>query len=77
LDVGAFFLSRPFVGVGFAVAHTHSQKLHNPALLYLVPSLLFGVFVVAASWSEATLVLDYKGGTAHSHCCEEQESSDD
>jgi hypothetical protein len=26
LDVGAFFLSRPFVGGGFAVAHTHSQN---------------------------------------------------
>jgi hypothetical protein len=77
LDVGAFFLSRPFVGVGFAVANTHSQKLQNHALLYLVPSLLIGVFVVATSWSEATLVLDYKGGTSHSHCCEEQESSDD
>lgn len=32
----------------------------QPALLYLVPSLLFGVFIVAASRSESSLLLDYK-----------------
>ncbi|KAG0578283.1 hypothetical protein KC19_4G011100 [Ceratodon purpureus] len=32
----------------------------QPALLYLVPSLLFGVFIVAASRREASLLLEYK-----------------
>ncbi|XP_024372356.1 signal peptide peptidase 2 [Physcomitrium patens] len=41
------------------VANTVSGAA-QPALLYLVPSLLFGVFIVAASRSEASLLLDYK-----------------
>jgi minor histocompatibility antigen H13 len=41
------------------VANTVSGAA-QPALLYLVPSLLFGVFVVAASRSEATLLFAYK-----------------
>ena len=44
---------------GYAVANTVSGAA-QPALLYLVPSLLFGVFIVAASRSEASLLLDYK-----------------
>jgi len=32
----------------------------QPALLYLVPSLLCGVFIVAFSRREASLLLDYK-----------------
>ncbi|XP_024371626.1 signal peptide peptidase 1 isoform X1 [Physcomitrium patens] len=41
------------------VANTVSGAA-QPALLYLVPSLLFGVFIVAASRSESSLLLDYK-----------------
>jgi hypothetical protein len=43
----------------FAVANTVSGAA-QPALLYLVPSLLFGVFIVAASRREASLLLEYK-----------------
>ena len=42
-----------------AVANTVSGAA-QPALLYLVPSLLFGVFIVAASRREAHLLLGYK-----------------
>lgn len=41
------------------VANTVSGAA-QPALLYLVPSLLFGVFIVAASRREASLLLEYK-----------------
>ncbi|KAL2609513.1 hypothetical protein R1flu_028086 [Riccia fluitans] len=41
------------------VANTVSGAA-QPALLYLVPSLLLGVFAVAAFRSEASLLLDYK-----------------
>lgn len=42
-----------------AVANSVSGAA-QPALLYLVPSLLFGVFVVAFSRREASLLLEYK-----------------
>ncbi|KAL3699260.1 hypothetical protein R1sor_017282 [Riccia sorocarpa] len=44
------------------VANTVSGAA-QPALLYLVPSLLLGVFAVAAFRSEASLLLDYKDET--------------
>jgi minor histocompatibility antigen H13 len=56
------FFSNPFYSLLLAepaVANTVSGAA-QPALLYLVPSLLFGVFVVAASRSEATLLFAYK-----------------
>lgn len=46
----------------FAVANSVSGAA-QPALLYLVPSLLFGVFCVAAVRSEASLLLEYKDET--------------
>lgn len=60
-DVCYHFLDVTWLSLsGFcAVANTVSGAA-QPALLYLVPSLLFGVFIVAASRREASLLLEYK-----------------